>query len=37
LAEGVPPPDAPMTNDIGAVHRHKLLAGLLNHYERNAA
>jgi putative transposase len=37
LGGGVPPHDAPMTNDIGPIRRHPLLAGLLNHYERKAA
>ncbi|MBI1336410.1 MAG: transposase [Phycisphaera sp.] len=27
----------PPTNEVGAVHRHALLGGLLNHYERKAA
>ncbi len=37
LGGGVPPPDAPSPEDLGTIRRHALLAGLLNHYERNAA
>ena len=32
---GQPPPE-PITSEIEHVHRHKLLGGRLNHYERKA-
>ena len=34
---GMPPPDAAVNGDIGPVHRHTFLGGLLNHSERKAA
>jgi len=35
--DGMPPPDAPPTDDIGPIHRRTFLGGLLNHYQRKAA
>jgi putative transposase len=37
LGRGVPPHDAPSPEDLGTIRRHPLLAGLINHYERQAA